>query len=171
MVHLLMRIFDRWERFDGELRLKISNGALNTLQHISSISKLINRYLKEAQFYYSVILEVGRRAIKANNGLQLLYRFCVGCPEEKVYDCLLSRVCAIINSCLERSELSVPEYSPAKFRLPQGTLFREGSVESNSDIEGPVCNKLHWRISQLMTKKILFDRRTAESQPVDRTVI
>jgi len=39
MVHLLMRIFERWERFDGQMRLKICNYALNTLQHLCIISR------------------------------------------------------------------------------------------------------------------------------------
>jgi len=39
MVHLLMRIFDRWEKFDGHMRLKICNYALNTLQHLSNTSR------------------------------------------------------------------------------------------------------------------------------------
>lgn len=39
IVHLLMRIFERWERFDGPMRLKICNYALNTLQHLCVISK------------------------------------------------------------------------------------------------------------------------------------
>lgn len=39
IVHLLMRIFERWERFDGPMRLKICNYALNTLQHLCAISK------------------------------------------------------------------------------------------------------------------------------------
>ena len=41
IVYMLMRIFDRWDRFDGPLRLKICNNALNTLQHISTISKSV----------------------------------------------------------------------------------------------------------------------------------
>lgn len=39
MVHLLMRLFERWDRFDGQMRLKICNYALNTLQHLCAISK------------------------------------------------------------------------------------------------------------------------------------
>ncbi|KMQ93117.1 cytosolic carboxypeptidase 1 [Lasius niger] len=38
MVYLLMRIFERWERFDGQMRLKICNYALNTLQHLCVIN-------------------------------------------------------------------------------------------------------------------------------------
>jgi len=60
------------------------------------------------------VLEAGRKAIKSNNGLQLLYRFCTSCPEDKAYDCLLSRICGIINQCLEKKELPVSEISPAR---------------------------------------------------------
>ncbi|KZC12844.1 Cytosolic carboxypeptidase 1 [Dufourea novaeangliae] len=95
MMYLLMRIFDRWERFDGPLRLKICNYALISIQHLC-------------------VIKVGRKAIKWNNGLQVLYRFCSNCPEDKAYDCLLSRICGIINQCLEKKELPVPEMSPAR---------------------------------------------------------
>ncbi|XP_011867871.1 PREDICTED: cytosolic carboxypeptidase 1-like isoform X4 [Vollenhovia emeryi] len=116
MVHLLMRIFERWERFDGQIRLKICNYALNTLQHLC-------------------IIKAGRKAIKANNGLQLLYRFCTSCPEDKAYDCLLSRICGIINQCLEKKELPVPEMSPARFVLPEANVNRANSAESGSDVD------------------------------------
>ena len=72
----------------------------------------------------------------------MLYRFCVSCPEEKAFDCLLSRICAIINQCLEKSDLPVPEMSPAKFLLPGGIITRAGSVESSSDAEGHVCKEI-----------------------------
>ncbi|XP_072752591.1 cytosolic carboxypeptidase 1 isoform X2 [Anoplolepis gracilipes] len=115
MVYLLMRIFERWERFDGQMRLKICNYALNTLQHLC-------------------VIKAGRKAIKSNNGLQLLYRFCTNCPEDKAYDCLLSRICGIINQCLEKRELPVSEMSPARFVLPEANV-RANSAESGSDID------------------------------------
>ncbi|XP_033221250.1 cytosolic carboxypeptidase 4-like isoform X2 [Belonocnema kinseyi] len=118
IVHLLMRLFERWDRFDGQIRLKICNNALNTLQHLCAI-------------------KTGRKAIISNGGLQLLYRFCTNCPEDKVYDCLLSRVCAIINQCLEKKELPVPKVSPARFTLP-GANVRANSVDSGSDAESQV---------------------------------
>lgn len=115
LLYLLMRIFERWERFDGPMRLKISNYALITLQHLC-------------------VIKAGRKAIKMNNGLQLLYRFCSNCPEDKAYDSLLSRICGIINQCLEKKELPVPEMSPARFVLPEVNI-RPNSVESGSDID------------------------------------
>lgn len=36
-----MRLFERWERFDGQMRLKICNHALNTLQHLCVISEFV----------------------------------------------------------------------------------------------------------------------------------
>ncbi|XP_043280030.1 cytosolic carboxypeptidase 1-like isoform X2 [Venturia canescens] len=116
MVHLLMRLFERWDRFDGQMRLKICNYALNTLQHLCAI-------------------KAGRKAIKANNGLQLLYRFCTNCPEDKAYDCLLSRVCGIINQCLEKKELPVAEMSPARFIIPDVNSVRSNSADSGSDAD------------------------------------
>lgn len=41
LVHLLMRIFERWDRFDGPMRLKICNSTLITLQHLCVISEFI----------------------------------------------------------------------------------------------------------------------------------
>ncbi|XP_063994671.1 cytosolic carboxypeptidase 1-like isoform X3 [Diachasmimorpha longicaudata] len=123
MVHLLMRIFDRWDRYDGSLRLKIANCALSTLYHLCSI-------------------KTGRRAIKANNGLQLLYRFCINCPEDRAYDFLLSRVCGIINQCLEKKELPVPEKSPARFNLPTNNEGHVSNVDSCSDADSQV-NSVH----------------------------
>ncbi|CAK9831033.1 Cytosolic carboxypeptidase 1 [Anthophora retusa] len=120
LVHLLMRIFERWERFDGPLRLKICNCALITLQHLC-------------------VIKAGRKAIKTNNGLQLLYRFCSNCPEDKAYDSLLSRICGIINQCLEKRELPVPEMSPARFTLPEANV-RPNSAESGSDIDSQACS-------------------------------
>ncbi|XP_046601699.1 cytosolic carboxypeptidase 1 isoform X4 [Neodiprion lecontei] len=119
LVHLLMRLFDRWERFDGPIRLKISNYCLNTLQHLC-------------------VIKSGRKAIKSNGGLQLLYSFCTNCPEEKSYDCLLSRVCGIINQCLEKKELPVPEMSPVRFILPEITARLTNSTESGSDADSQV---------------------------------
>ncbi|XP_076379521.1 cytosolic carboxypeptidase 1 isoform X2 [Megalopta genalis] len=114
MMYLLMRIFDKWERHDGYMRLKICNCAVTTIQHLC-------------------VTKEGRKAIKWNNGLQVLYRFCCNCPEDKAYDCLLSRICGIINQCLER-ELPVPEMFPARFVLPEASV-RPNSAESGSDID------------------------------------
>ncbi|XP_024944113.1 cytosolic carboxypeptidase 1-like isoform X2 [Cephus cinctus] len=94
LVHLLMQTFEKWEKFDGQLTLKIYNCTLNILQHLCHIRS-------------------GRKTIKSNDGLQLLYTFCTNCPEDKSYDRLLFRVCGIINQCLEKKELPVPEMSPA----------------------------------------------------------
>lgn len=118
IVHQLMRLFERWERFDGQLRLKICNSALSTLQHLC-------------------VLNAGKKAIKANGGLQLLYRFCTNFPDSKIYDSVLSRVCDIISQCLEKRELPVPKISPARFSLP-GTNVRTNSVDSISDAESQV---------------------------------
>lgn len=59
-------------------------------------------------------IDTGKKAIKANGGLQLLYRFCTNFPDNKIYDSLLSRVCDIINQCLEKRELPVSKISPAR---------------------------------------------------------
>lgn len=79
--------------------------SINVLLKVSGITSI---------YFLPDILEAGRKAIKSNNGLQLLYRFCTSCPEDKAYDCLLSRICGIINQCLDKKELPVPEMSPAR---------------------------------------------------------
>ncbi|XP_076221062.1 cytosolic carboxypeptidase 1 isoform X2 [Nomia melanderi] len=114
MMYLVMRIFERWERYDGYMRLKICNCAVTTIQHLC-------------------VTKDGRKAIKWNNGLQVLYRFCCNCPDDKAYDCLLSRICGILNQCLDK-ELPVPEMFPARFVLPEANV-RPNSAESGSDID------------------------------------
>ncbi|XP_074098473.1 cytosolic carboxypeptidase 1 isoform X4 [Cotesia typhae] len=119
LVHMLMRVFDRWDRWDGQLRQKVANYGLCTLHHLC-------------------LIKSGRRALKANNGLQQLYRFCSNCPETKAYDFLFSRICGIISQCLEKKDLPVPEMSPAKFNLPNCNGKRANSVDSCSDVESQV---------------------------------
>ncbi|XP_048513203.1 cytosolic carboxypeptidase 1-like isoform X2 [Athalia rosae] len=143
LVNLLMRMFERWERFDGPNRLKISSYCLNTLQHICVISKSQATIFIEFFIFvrarvfchFHGYTESGRKAIKANGGLQLLHRFCTNCPEDKPYDCLLSRVCGILNQCLEKKELPVPEMSPVRFVLPEPKVRITNSVESESDAD------------------------------------
>ncbi|XP_067003008.2 cytosolic carboxypeptidase 1 isoform X2 [Anabrus simplex] len=100
MLILLLRILERWERYDGRMRIRICNYTLVTLKHVCG-SKL------------------GRKSLRSQNGLQLLHKFCTSCPEDKCYDSLLSRVCSIINSCLEKKQLPVDGIvGPASFSLP-----------------------------------------------------
>nr|CAD7416010.1 unnamed protein product [Timema cristinae] len=100
LVSLLLRIFERWERYDGKMRLRICSFTLSALQHICMIKS-------------------GRKAMRANNGLQLLHKFSSICPEQKGYDSLLSRVCAILNLCAEKRQLPLEnQHSPATFALP-----------------------------------------------------
>lgn len=48
-----------------------------------------------------------------------MYKFCHSCPEDKLYDQLLTRVCGVINFCLERRTLPIDDtFSSAKFILP-----------------------------------------------------
>nr|CAD7446171.1 unnamed protein product [Timema bartmani] len=100
LVSLLLRIFERWERYDGKMRLRICSFTLSALQHICMIKS-------------------GRKAMRANNGLQLLHKFSSVCPEQKGYDSLLSKVCAILNLCAEKRQLPLDsQQSPATFALP-----------------------------------------------------
>ncbi|XP_072161531.1 cytosolic carboxypeptidase 1 isoform X2 [Bemisia tabaci] len=118
-VPLLLEMFRRWDRFDGKMRLRTTSFTLLTLQHIC-------------------LTKTGRNAIRANNGFAVLYKFCVLCPEDKLYDSLLSRVCAVINMCLERRDLPVPSlYGPYRFNLRNvSSSFQKsdfGSMSEESD--------------------------------------
>lgn len=110
--------------------------AISCRTNISHVN-LCSRYIHKRWFYFAItrwdfflpVSEAGRKAIKTNNGLQLLYRFCSNCPEDKAYDSLLSRICGIINQCLEKKELPVPEMSPARWTKHSRT--REIDQRSN----------------------------------------
>ncbi|XKL64809.1 hypothetical protein PGB90_004895 [Kerria lacca] len=100
MTPIFLKIFSRWEKYDGKTRLKICNDTIVTLQHIC-------------------VLKRGRSAIRRENGFLPMYKFCLSCPEDKVYDRLLTKVCSIINVCLQKKELPLSfSTSPAHFPLP-----------------------------------------------------
>jgi len=97
---LLLRIFERWERYEGKVRVKVCSFILATLQHLCST-------------------KIGCRTLCRLNGVNLLSKFCTRCPDNKRYDPLLTRVCYIINMCLDRKQLPVQSLlSPATFTLP-----------------------------------------------------
>ncbi|XP_063227292.1 cytosolic carboxypeptidase 1-like isoform X2 [Bacillus rossius redtenbacheri] len=131
LVPLLLRIFERWEHYDGRMRLRICSFALATLQHIC-------------------LTKAGRKVLRKGSGLLLLHKFSGLCPDDKTYDPLLTRVCAILNLCAEKHQLPVANLQgPASFALPPGVEIvtagqrssssRETSPESDEDSsdEGP----------------------------------
>nr|CAD7599970.1 unnamed protein product [Timema genevievae] len=128
LVSLLLRIFERWERYDGKMRLRICSFTLSALQHICMISVTLatdwtTNDLGDPGLIpirpIVVLQESGRKAMRANNGLQLLHKFSSVCPEQKGYDSLLSKVCAILNLCAEKRQLPLDsQHSPATFALP-----------------------------------------------------
>ncbi|CAG4978148.1 unnamed protein product [Parnassius apollo] len=95
---VLLRVFDRWDRYEGRMRLKICAHILQTLQHLCNI-------------------RTGRRALCTKKHVQILHRFCSQCPDEAEFDGLLARVCSVITLCLKRQALPVPASSPATFNL------------------------------------------------------
>lgn len=114
-VQLLVKMFERWEHYDGKMRLKICSYTLLTLQHVCST-------------------RAGRSVLRSCNGLSVLYKFCTWCPDDKVYDPLLTRVCSIISLCIERKELPVEsQQSPAQFTLPVAAVTTEDDAESGDD--------------------------------------
>ncbi|CAH2102330.1 unnamed protein product [Euphydryas editha] len=95
---VLLRVFDRWDRYEGRMRLKICAHILQTLQHLCNI-------------------KAGRRALCTKKHVQTLHRFCSQCPDEIEFDGLLARVCSVITLCLKHQALPVPISSPASFNL------------------------------------------------------
>ncbi|XP_045500122.1 cytosolic carboxypeptidase 1-like isoform X2 [Colias croceus] len=95
---VLLRVFDRWDRYEGRMRLKICAHILQTLQHLCNI-------------------KAGRRALCTKKHVQTLHRFCSQCPDEPEFDGLLARVCSVITLCLKHQALPVPVTSPASFNL------------------------------------------------------
>ncbi|XP_060808390.1 cytosolic carboxypeptidase 1 isoform X2 [Amyelois transitella] len=95
---VLLRVFDRWDRYEGRMRLKICAHILQTLQHLCNI-------------------KAGRRALCTKKHVQTLHRFCSQCPDEPEFDGLLARVCSVITLCLKHQALPVPISSPASFNL------------------------------------------------------
>ncbi|KAJ2948149.1 hypothetical protein O0L34_g9952 [Tuta absoluta] len=95
---VLLRVFDRWDRYEGRMRLKICAHILQTLQHLCNI-------------------KAGRRALCTKKHVQILHRFCSQCPDEPEFDGLLARVCSVITLCLKHQALPVPACSPASFNL------------------------------------------------------
>ncbi|KAG6450539.1 hypothetical protein O3G_MSEX006619 [Manduca sexta] len=95
---VLLRVFDRWDRYEGRMRLKICAHILQTLQHLCNI-------------------KAGRRALCTKKHVQTLHRFCSQCPDEPEFDGLLARVCSVITLCLKHQALPVAVTSPASFNL------------------------------------------------------
>ncbi|XP_046661460.1 uncharacterized protein LOC124354792 isoform X1 [Homalodisca vitripennis] len=113
LVQMLVKMFERWERYDGKMRIKICNYTLLTLQHVCAT-------------------KAGRNAIRGCNGHTVLYKFCTWCPDEKVYDGLLTRVCSIVSMCMEKRELPLASLtSPAQFLLPADTVVSDRELESD----------------------------------------
>ncbi|XP_050666661.1 cytosolic carboxypeptidase 1-like isoform X3 [Leptidea sinapis] len=95
---VLLRVFDRWDRYEGRMRLKICAHILQTLQHLCNT-------------------RAGRRSLCTKKYVQILHRFCSQCPDEPEFDGLLARVCSVITLCLKHQALPVPVTSPASFNL------------------------------------------------------
>ncbi|KAL4716939.1 hypothetical protein ACJJTC_012750 [Scirpophaga incertulas] len=98
LCNVLLRVFDRWDRYEGRMRLKICAHILQTLQHLCNI-------------------KAGRRALCTKKHVQTLHRFCSQCPDQPEFDGLLARVCSVITLCLKHQVLPVPASSPATFNL------------------------------------------------------
>ncbi|XP_011503362.1 PREDICTED: cytosolic carboxypeptidase 1-like [Ceratosolen solmsi marchali] len=126
IVQEILKIFTNWKGLNSQLHLKLSKNVIITIQHL----------IKQ---------ETGRKSINSENGLQLLYRFCINFPEDKVYDSLLLRVYKIINQCLNKIKLPVPEISPMKFMFQDHFLTKLEHVQD-------ICNS---HTKQVCREKLL----------------
>ncbi|XP_041974997.1 cytosolic carboxypeptidase 1-like isoform X2 [Aricia agestis] len=114
---VLLRVFDKWDRYEGRMRLKICAHILQTLKHVCNIKS-------------------GRRALCTKKHVQTLHRFCSQCPDEPEFDGLLGRVCSVISLCLRHQALPVPASSPAVFNLDpiiKGTNTSWPCLEDDDD--------------------------------------
>lgn len=119
---LLLRIFERWERYEGKVRVKVCSYILVTLQHLCST-------------------KIGCRTLCRLNGMTLVSKFCTRCPDDKSYDPLLARVCYIINMCLDRKQLPVQSsLSPATCTLP---ALKDIYTYSEMDVAGKRATSAH----------------------------
>lgn len=100
LIYHLLRVIENADKYEGKTRVKICKPVLLTLQHLSATRG-------------------GRKYIKDNNGTASLYKFCSTVSEEKFNDTLLSKVCGVINLCLENKEFPLENLaSPLVFHLP-----------------------------------------------------
>ncbi|RZF35068.1 hypothetical protein LSTR_LSTR009660 [Laodelphax striatellus] len=118
----VLRVFERWERFDGKMRYRICYYTLQTLQNLCST-------------------KIGRTYISTGNGLSYLHKFCTNCPDNVQHDTLMSKACTIISLCLEKKDLPISTpLSPARF--PLADLCKVDSTKSVSDSDDSVSDQL-----------------------------
>lgn len=123
-ISVLLKIVSQWEKYDGKNRIKVCGDAIGTLQHICSTKQ-------------------GRSAIRRENGFAPLYKFCLSCPDDKIYDKLLTKACFIINICLQKKELPLTIVnSPLQFKLPVPLPKddRDGQYLDSDDDEDDIIN-------------------------------
>ncbi|PSN34864.1 hypothetical protein C0J52_18211 [Blattella germanica] len=153
---LLLRTFEGWERYDGKSRLKICNHILITLQHLCGT-------------------KVGRQYVRKQNALSILHRFGTTCPEDKSYDSLLSRVCHIVNTCMEKRQLPIECLpSPASFNIPK--LKTIDSKEFKKDEEKKKKDINQWNpiipvTSESFYRKMSFESMYSKTLPSDRIMM
>ncbi|XP_039276084.1 cytosolic carboxypeptidase 1 [Nilaparvata lugens] len=118
----VLRVFERWERFDGKMRYRICYYTLQTLQNLCST-------------------KIGRTYMSTGNGLSYLHKFCTNCPDNAQHDTLMSKACTIISLCLEKKDLPISSaISPARF--PLADLCKVDSTKSVSDSDDSVSDQL-----------------------------
>lgn len=132
IIILLLRVFDRWEKYESKIRIKICTRILQTLKHVCTISMISFLFLSHfITTYYSIIhmnyvlfinglfciLEAGRRIVATKKHIQILYRFCMTCPDEDIYDRLVTKVSSVICHSLNNRSMPVPSKNPATFDL------------------------------------------------------
>ncbi|XP_077292800.1 cytosolic carboxypeptidase 1-like [Arctopsyche grandis] len=120
VIHILLRVFDRWDKYEGKMRIKLCTHILQTLYHIC-------------------IIKSGRRTIAIKKHVQILQRFCHSCPDEDIFDRLLGKVCSILCLCINSKTLPVSSSSPATFcltKISSGDSFYDNLDYKTDDFAG-----------------------------------
>ncbi|KAG8232055.1 hypothetical protein J437_LFUL012006 [Ladona fulva] len=112
LIYHLLRVIDSAEKYEGKMRVKMCRPVLLTLQHLSGT-------------------KAGRKYIKDNNGISMLYKFCTASSEEKINDTLISKGCGVLNLCLENKDFPLENFqSPLVFSIPTEKCGNEAFEKS-----------------------------------------
>ncbi|KAK6643666.1 hypothetical protein RUM43_005176 [Polyplax serrata] len=122
LLHPILLITKALSRNSNTSAVLAKDGIVTTMEKVLSnigFTPSVKLRLTLNIFSYLSKNKHGRKAVRSLSGVAVLYKFCQSCPEDKLYDQILARVCGIVNFCLERKTLPVEETcNPAKFVLP-----------------------------------------------------
>lgn len=77
-------------------------------------------------------IDNGRTALRKSNKFIMLYKFSVRCPDDRVHNSTLSKLCTVINVCQEKSVLPLTSpQSPYVFDLGEVKLDDSGKLHND----------------------------------------